>query len=73
MHTEIYVGIKHFVNFLTNPQVGRSILKPKDVMIYRWMSGRHACMGLTQVSLLERLRADVFIVRQATLKVVSSV
>jgi hypothetical protein len=53
--------------------VGRSILRPKDVMIYRWIGGRHACMDLIEVSLLVRLRADAFIVGQANLKVVSSV
>ena len=38
------------VNFLTDPLDRRSTLRPADVMMYRWVGGKHACVDLTRVS-----------------------
>jgi hypothetical protein len=59
------------VNFLTDPQEGRSTLRPADVMVYGWVGGKHACVDLTGVSPLVGLRAGTFTVGQAALKVAS--
>jgi hypothetical protein len=42
------------VNFLTDPQEGRSTLCHADVLIYEWVGGKHACVDLTGVSPLVR-------------------
>jgi hypothetical protein len=60
------------VNFLTDPQVGRSTLRPPDVMVYGCIGGKHACVDLTGVSPLVGLRAWTFTVGQADLKAASS-
>ncbi|WJX88063.1 hypothetical protein P8452_70185 [Trifolium repens] len=60
------------VNFLTDPQEGRSTLRPADVIVYGWVGGRHACVDLTGVSPLVDLRAGTFTVGQAALKAASS-
>jgi hypothetical protein len=59
------------VNFLTDPQEGRSTLRPADVMVYGWVGGKHACVDLTGVSPLVGLRAGTFTVGQAALKAAS--
>jgi hypothetical protein len=51
------------MNFLTDPQEGRSTLRPVDVMVYGWIGGKYVCVDLTGVSLL---------VGRATLKATSS-
>ncbi|KAK2456598.1 hypothetical protein QL285_003948 [Trifolium repens] len=56
------------VNFLTDPQEGRSTLRPADVMVYGWVGGKHACVDLTGVSPLVGLRAETFTVGQAARK-----
>ncbi|GKB22324.1 putative reverse transcriptase domain-containing protein [Tanacetum coccineum] len=38
------------VNFLTDPSDGRSTLRPVDVLVFRWVGGKHACVDLTGVS-----------------------
>ena len=35
------------VNFLTDPQGGRSTFRPADVLVYGWIGGKHACVDLT--------------------------
>jgi hypothetical protein len=36
---------KHmYVNFMTNPLEGRSILRLADVLVYGWVGGKHAYM-----------------------------
>ena len=60
------------MNFLTDPQEGRSTLRPADVMVYGWVGGKHACVDLTGVSPLVGLREETFTVGQAALKVASS-
>lgn len=50
------------VNFLTNPLDRRSTLRPADVMVYRWVGGKHACVDLTGVSLLVGLGVGPFTV-----------
>ncbi|MCI11580.1 auxilin-like protein [Trifolium medium] len=70
--TRISVKKEAPVNFLTDPQEGRSTLRPADVMVYGWVDGKHACVDLTRVSPLVGLRTETFTVGQATLKVDSS-
>ncbi|PNX94612.1 auxilin-like protein, partial [Trifolium pratense] len=60
------------VNFLTDPQEGRSTLRPAYVLVYSWTGGKHACVDLTGVSSLVGLRPGDFIVGQAALQAASS-
>ncbi|KAK2421664.1 hypothetical protein QL285_032272 [Trifolium repens] len=60
------------VNFLTNPQEGRSTLRPTDVIVYGWVGGKHACVNLTRVSPLVGLGSEIFTVGQAAIKAASS-
>jgi hypothetical protein len=46
------------VNFLTDPQKGRSIFRPADVPVYGWVGGKHACVNLTGVSPLVKLEVS---------------
>ncbi|MCI68905.1 auxilin-like protein, partial [Trifolium medium] len=55
------------VNFLTDPQEGRSTLQPSDVLVYGWVGGKHACVDLAEVSPLVGLGTEDFIVGHATL------
>ncbi|GJR39301.1 hypothetical protein Tco_1214985 [Tanacetum coccineum] len=59
------------VNFLTDPSDGRSTLRPADVLVFRWVGEKHACVDLTRVSPLVRLGSQGFIVGQAALKATS--
>ena len=59
------------MNFLADPLDRRSTLRPADVMMYRWVGGKHACVDLTGVSPLGGLGVRPFTVEQATLKVAS--
>ncbi|PNX89057.1 auxilin-like protein, partial [Trifolium pratense] len=59
------------VNFFTDPQEGRSTLRPADTLVYGWIGGNHACVDLTGVSPLVGLRTKDFIVGQAVLKAAS--
>ncbi|MCI35762.1 auxilin-like protein, partial [Trifolium medium] len=59
------------VNFLTDPQEGRSTLRSADVL-YGWVGGKHACVDLTGVSPLVRLRVGDFTVGRTALKAASS-
>jgi hypothetical protein len=38
------------VNFLIDPQKGRSTLRPANIVVYGWVGGKHACVNLTGVS-----------------------
>ncbi|MCI46988.1 auxilin-like protein, partial [Trifolium medium] len=38
------------MNFLTDPQEGRSRLRPADILVYGWTREKHACVDLTGVS-----------------------
>ncbi|PNY14294.1 auxilin-like protein, partial [Trifolium pratense] len=60
------------VNFLTDPQEGRSTLRPADVLVYGGIGRKHACVDLTRVSPLVGLRTGDFIVGQEALKAASS-
>jgi hypothetical protein len=60
------------VNFLTDPQEGRSTLRPADVLVYGWVGGKHACVDLTGVSPLVGLGVGDFTVGRAALKAASS-
>jgi len=60
------------VNFLADPLDRRSTLRPADVMMYRWVGGKHACVDLTGVSPLVGLCVGPFTVGQTSLKVASS-
>ncbi|GKA00270.1 putative reverse transcriptase domain-containing protein [Tanacetum coccineum] len=48
------------VNFLTDPSDGRFTLRPADVLVFRWVEGKHACVVLTGVSPLVRLSSRGF-------------
>ncbi|GKB06753.1 retrotransposon protein, putative, ty1-copia subclass [Tanacetum coccineum] len=58
------------VNFLTDPSDGRSTLRPANVLVFRWVGGKHACVDLTRVSPLVGLSSRDFTVGQTALKVV---
>ncbi|KAL5732102.1 hypothetical protein ACHQM5_004757 [Ranunculus cassubicifolius] len=60
------------VNFLTDPQEGRSTLRPADVLVFGWVGGKHACVDLTGVSPLVGLGSGVFTVGHAALKAASA-
>ncbi|GAU30880.1 hypothetical protein TSUD_15660 [Trifolium subterraneum] len=60
------------VNFLTDPQEGRSTLRPADVLVYGWVGGKHVCVDLTGISPLVGLGVGDFTVGQAALKATSS-
>ncbi|MCI59776.1 auxilin-like protein, partial [Trifolium medium] len=48
------------------------MLRPADVLVYGWTGEKHACVDLTGVFPLVRLRSGDFIVGQAGLKAASS-
>jgi len=50
------------VNFLIDPLDRRSTLRHADVMVYRWVGGKYACVDLTRVSPLMGLGAGPFTV-----------
>jgi len=60
------------MNFLTNPLDKRSTLRPADVMVYRLIGEKHACVDLTGVSPLVGLGVGPFTVGQAAIKVTSN-
>ncbi|GJZ38963.1 hypothetical protein Tco_0585526 [Tanacetum coccineum] len=45
----ISVKKEALVNFLTKPSDGRSTLRPTDVIVFRWVGGKHVCMDLTEM------------------------
>lgn len=45
--TEVSVKKETFVNYLIDPHEMRSTLKPIDVLVYRWIGGKHAYVDLT--------------------------
>ncbi|KAK2411257.1 hypothetical protein QL285_046551 [Trifolium repens] len=60
------------MNFLTDPQKGKSTLRPADVLVYGWVVGKHACVDLTRVFPLVGLGVGDFTVGQTVLKAASS-
>lgn len=38
------------VHFLTDPTEVRSTLRPGDILVFRWVGGKHTCLDLTKVS-----------------------
>ena len=56
------------VNFLTDPQDGRSTLRPADILVFGWIGGKHACVDLTGVSPLVGLGSGGFTAGHAALK-----
>jgi hypothetical protein len=60
------------VNFLMDPQEGRSTLRHGDVLVCGWVGGKHACVDLTEVSPLVGLGVGGFTVERAALKATSS-
>ncbi|PNX68064.1 auxilin-like protein [Trifolium pratense] len=58
----IFVKKEAPVNFLTDPQEGRSTLWPTDVLVHGWVGGRHVSVDLTGVSPLVRLGTEDFTV-----------
>jgi hypothetical protein len=59
-------------NFLTDPLEGRSTLRSVDVLVCRWVGGKHVCVDLTGVSRLVGLKVVDFTVGQTTIKSASS-
>ncbi|GJW29614.1 hypothetical protein Tco_0046489 [Tanacetum coccineum] len=59
------------VNFLTDPSDRRSTLRPADVLVFRCVGGKHACVDLIGVSPLVRLNSQGFTAGQAALKAAS--
>nr|GEV62289.1 auxilin-like protein [Tanacetum cinerariifolium] len=59
------------VNFLTEPSDGRATLRPADVLVFRWVGGKHACANLIELSPLVGLSSQGFTVGQAALKAAS--
>ncbi|GJV06054.1 hypothetical protein Tco_1343710 [Tanacetum coccineum] len=53
---------------LPDPLEGRSTLRPADILVFGWAGGKHACVDLTGVSPLVRLRDNGFVAGQAALK-----
>lgn len=47
---------KVLVNFFIDLHEGRPILRPDNVLMYVWLGGKHACVNLTEVFSLVRLR-----------------
>ncbi|GKD34642.1 hypothetical protein Tco_1250151, partial [Tanacetum coccineum] len=47
---EISAKKEALVNFLTDSSDGRSTLRPADVLVFRWVREKHACVDLTGVS-----------------------
>lgn len=48
------------VNFLTDPLDRRSRLWSADVMLYRWVGGKHACVDIIGASPLVGLGVDFY-------------
>jgi hypothetical protein len=59
------------VNFLNDPQEGRSTLRPVGVLVYGCVRGKHACVYLTRVFPLMGLRVGDFTVGWTVLEGVS--
>ena len=51
------------VNFVSEPQDGRSPLRSADVMVYGWVGGKHACVDLTEILPFVGLGNITFMVR----------
>jgi hypothetical protein len=69
-HARIFVNKESPLNFLlTDPQEGRSTLRPKDVLEYGW---KNVCVDLATFSLLVGLGIEDFTLGQTTLKIASS-
>ncbi|GJW52225.1 putative reverse transcriptase domain-containing protein [Tanacetum coccineum] len=59
------------MNFLADPSDGRSTLRPTDVLVFKRVGEKHACVDLTGVSPLVGLSSQGFTVGQAALKTAS--
>nr|GEZ37614.1 hypothetical protein [Tanacetum cinerariifolium] len=59
------------INFLTGPSNERSTLRLADVLVFRWVRGKHACVDLTVVSPLVRSSSRGFTMGQTGLKAAS--
>jgi hypothetical protein len=68
----IYMKKEALVNFLIDPQEGRSTLRSVDVLVHRWVGAKHACVDLTEVSRLVGLETKGFTIGHAVLKIASS-
>ncbi|CAL5190146.1 unnamed protein product [Lathyrus oleraceus] len=43
---EVSMKKEAHVNFLTNSHEGRSTLRPPDILVYKWVGEKHACVDL---------------------------
>jgi hypothetical protein len=48
-----------YKNFLTDPQEGRSTLRPADVLVYGWIGGKHACEVLLILKKIKNLQTQL--------------
>ncbi|KAF5193093.1 hypothetical protein FRX31_017319, partial [Thalictrum thalictroides] len=48
------------VNFLTDPNEGRSTLRPADILVYNWSEGNHACVDVIGASPMVGLGTGIF-------------
>jgi hypothetical protein len=60
------------VNFLIDPQEGRSTLRSADIMMYGWVWEKQVCLNLTGFFPLVGPRAEDFTVEWAAFKAASS-
>jgi len=57
------------VNFLTDPQDRKLILRSANVVVYGCVGGKHACVDLTGVSPLMELKLRAFTIGHTSLNV----
>jgi len=60
------------VNFLIDLLDRKSTLRHADVMMYKWVGGKHVCVDLTEISPFVGLGVGNFRVGQTTLKATSN-
>jgi hypothetical protein len=60
------------MNFLINPQEGRSTLRPADIMMYGWVWEKQVCLDLTGVFSLVGLRDGDFTMGWGAIKAASN-
>ncbi|GJX51217.1 putative reverse transcriptase domain-containing protein [Tanacetum coccineum] len=70
-HAGITANKEAPMNFLTDPSDERSTLRPADVLVFRWVGGKHAYVDLTGVSPLVGLSSQGLTMGQAALKAAS--
>jgi len=67
--TGVLVKKETLVNFLTDPQDRKLILRSANVVVYGCVGGKHACVDLTGVSPLMELKLRAFTIGHTSLNV----